>query len=239
MRSELLGVLGGMGPAATAEFLSRLVNLTDSDTDQDHISSITLMLPEVPDRSIAILNGSDAPYEYLKQGTQRLADYGATIIAIPCNSAMHWFTDLEQSTSVPIINIAKQTMDLLAVKQMPCAVLWGTRGLCGGNIFAKALAPDTQLDRTSRKVQLEIDETIMLVKSGQLNKASDLLESLLKNHLRVSGTLPVILGCTELSVAAKPLSGIYPIIDSLDCLALECIRQCGFPQLEPRWMQAL
>ena len=86
-----LGVLGGMGPAASAEFMVRLVAQTPAKRDQDHIPTILWSDTEVPDRSTSMRNGDNKPLPYLLLGIQGLVLAGCKLIVIPCNTAHLWF----------------------------------------------------------------------------------------------------------------------------------------------------
>ena len=89
-----LGILGGMGPAASNEFVTRLVAKTPATKDQDHIPFVLWSDSTVPDRSTSMLNGDDRPLPYLLAGIQGLKTAGCTTIVIPCNTAHFWFSHL-------------------------------------------------------------------------------------------------------------------------------------------------
>ena len=67
-----LGILGGMGPAASAEFVNRLIQQTPATCDQEHIPFVLWNDPTVPDRSTSLINRDDLPWEKLKRGIQGL-----------------------------------------------------------------------------------------------------------------------------------------------------------------------
>ena len=99
-----LGILGGMGPAATAEFYRRLVEQTNANCDQEHIPVIIWGDPTVPDRSTSLMNRDDLPWEKLKQGILGLKNAGCEHIVIPCNTAHFWY-DRMNKLGVPITHI--------------------------------------------------------------------------------------------------------------------------------------
>ena len=110
-----LGVLGGMGPAASAEFMVRLVAQTPAKTDQDHIPTILWSDTSVPDRSTSMRNGDNKPLPYLLQGIQGLVSSGCNLIVIPCNTAHLWFTEMEKQASwhAKIVHIVDSVADAL------------------------------------------------------------------------------------------------------------------------------
>ena len=84
---QRIGVLGGLGPAATVDFLDQLVRLTPARRDQDHLPVLAAFLTQVPDRSAAILGQGPDPLPALLEGIALLNHTGVDLIAIPCNSA--------------------------------------------------------------------------------------------------------------------------------------------------------
>lgn len=86
---EKLGIIGGMGPAATARLLSRIVELTAADRDQDHLDVTVLNRPSVPDRTAFLLGRPDAPsfVPALVDMARDLEALGCTVLAMPCNTA--------------------------------------------------------------------------------------------------------------------------------------------------------
>lgn len=124
-RRRLIGVLGGMGPAATIDFMAKIVMLTPAASDQEHVPLLVHDVPQIPDRSSAIAAGSDAPFLPMLAGLMQLARGGAEIIAIPCNTAHHWHERLARSCGVPLIHIADAVVEMLAEQEAPPA-----RSLC-------------------------------------------------------------------------------------------------------------
>ena len=61
-----LGVLGGMGPAATAEFLRLLAVKAPADCDQEHPRMIVYSHTVTPDRTTYLLGKGPDPEPYLK-----------------------------------------------------------------------------------------------------------------------------------------------------------------------------
>jgi aspartate racemase len=111
---KLLGVLGGMGPAATVKFLEVLVSMTPADCDQEHLPVIVSFAPHIPDRTAAILDNGDDPSVAMQVELARLQQAGAKLICIPCNTAHFWFDALAAAASVPMLHIVDAVADRLA-----------------------------------------------------------------------------------------------------------------------------
>ena len=94
-----LGILGGMGPAASAEFVNRLIAQTSASCDQEHIPFVLWSDPRVPDRSTSLRNKDDLPLSWLLNGIQGLKSAGCNCIVIPCNTAHFWFDEMKKHAS--------------------------------------------------------------------------------------------------------------------------------------------
>ena len=101
----LVGVLGGMGPLATADFMEQLTRLTPALSDQDHYRTLVFSNPRVPDRSQAILGRGASPLPDMLEGIALLERNGVDVIVIPCNTAHYWLSELEAATHIPILSI--------------------------------------------------------------------------------------------------------------------------------------
>ena len=135
---RLLGVLGGMGPLATVEFLRKLIEHTPARVDQEHIPCITYSVPQVPCRVTAILDGGPSPLPAMLKGINVLERAGVSAIAIPCVTAHHWFDEMTAATRLPILHIAKATIEVLATNADPghCVGVLATRATLQAGTFS-------------------------------------------------------------------------------------------------------
>ena len=106
-----LGILGGMGPAATAEFLKEVTRQTPAACDQDHFPSISLSDVLVPDRTTAILGGFDNVTPRLKEDCNKLISWGVDAIASPCNTAHYFLRSFIHDLPVTFVDIVDATTD--------------------------------------------------------------------------------------------------------------------------------
>src|SRR5215468_4341968 len=95
--AKVLGVLGGMGPLASAQFMVRLTLLTPAMRDQDHIPTVLWSDPRVPDRTAGRLGGGTDPLPSLLRGIEGLCRAGCGAVAIPCNTAHGWYDAMRQA----------------------------------------------------------------------------------------------------------------------------------------------
>jgi aspartate racemase len=130
-RVRKIGILGGMGPAATVDFLTKIVAATPAHCDQEHIPVIVWSDPRTPDRTLALLNpDSPSPVPALRDGAMALEKAGADFIAIACNTAHHWHHCIQKATTIPVLHIADVAVDELARTEVRAG---GAIGLMGTN----------------------------------------------------------------------------------------------------------
>ena len=225
---RLAGVLGGMGPLATVDFLSKVIGLTSAARDQEHIPLIVQQIPQIPDRAAAILEGSDAPFVPMLQGLQRLAAAGAEFAVIACNSAHYWHARLERAQPLPILHIADAVRDELQRThpqglRAPLMVL-GTRGLHASRIYQERIGDSVPLQTPPESIQQLIDASIRAVKAGEHERGSALAADAARRALD-EGAESLLLACTELPIALRDAAAFAHCIDSTAALARQCIAE--------------
>ncbi|HEY0418770.1 MAG TPA: amino acid racemase [Acetobacteraceae bacterium] len=220
---KVLGVLGGMGPLASAQFMVRLTLLTPAEQDQEHIPTVLWSDPRVPPRTAARLAGGADPLPVLLRGIRGLEAAGCGAIAIPCNTAHGWFESMRDATALPILHI----VDAAAAELARQGVAPGRIGLMG---TAATLAMRLYQDRlegagwdclvpTAAEMERLVTPAIDLVKANRVAEAYPPLAEV-GRALAARGARAVVLGCTEipLGVAAGPELP-FPVIDTIDALA--------------------
>jgi len=116
----VIGVLGGMGPAATVDFMAKLIRLTPAAREQDHLPVVVVSDPRVPDRVAPILKGEGpSPLPALREGIRRLERAGAACVAIPCHTAHAWYDQLAAATELPILHIVDAALAELERLRLP------------------------------------------------------------------------------------------------------------------------
>ena len=222
----MLGVIGGMGPLATADFFRKLIDATPAQDDDGHIPVLIHSVPQIPSRPAAILRGGPSPLPALLEARDRLLNAGATWLAMPCNTAHYWYDDLVASCAVPFIHIVDAVADLLPAGASELGIV-ATRATLRTQVFEQRLAQRgvalTAPDEATydRAVQPAIEA----VKRGAPIEGGRLIEPVIAARLE-RGAVAVVLACTELPIAldavASPLRA--RCIDSTDALARACVR---------------
>lgn len=200
----MIGVLGGLGPAATVDFLDKVIRLTPARCDQEHIPVLTASMPHVPDRSAAILGAGPDPLPALLRGVDLLNSSGVSLVAIPCNSAHHWYDQLSERSRAPIVHIGRACVARLQVSKGSGVLVLATRGALHSGFYQRALheAGLVPVEADSEQMQPLVDDCIQQVKAGNRTGGGACLEKVL-TKARASGVSAVIMGCTEIPIAAQ------------------------------------
>jgi aspartate racemase len=225
-----LGILGGMGPAASAEYITRLIAQTSASCDQEHIPFVLWNEPRTPDRSTSLRNGDDKPLPYLLQGIQVLKAVGCDLIVIPCNTAHFWYDELIK-LKVPVVHI----VDSVAYSLCEAGVNSGTIGIMGTQatielgLYQERLTDWDCIVPSQDEMDNIVQPAIDLVKAGDMVKSHTMLMSVV-DSLIARGARAVVLGCTEIPLAVNQnrRDGI-PLINSIDSLVKVAIKEFDRP----------
>ncbi len=228
--NRTLGVLGGMGPLASAHFMLRLTILTPAERDQDHIPTILWSDPRVPDRTRGKLADGDDPLPWLLRGIRGLRQAGAEAIAIPCNTAHSWFAQMQAETGCPILHIVDAAAaDLRRQGIEPGRIgLMATAGTLDMRLYQERLEVQGWISVTPNADQMDrlVTPAIALVKANRIAEAYEPFAEAARSLAR-QGAGAIVLGCTEIPLAmrAGPSDTLgLPLIDTIDALARAAIR---------------
>ncbi len=221
MNDRVLGVLGGMGPLASAEFMSSLTLQTPALRDQDHVPTILVSDGRVPDRTAARQGLGPDPLPALLRGIRILEGAGCGAIAIPCNTAHGWFDGMAAATALPILHI----VDAAAADLRAQGILGGRIGLMGTSatlamrLYQERLPGYDVITPNEAEMAALVTPAIDLVKANNVAAAYAPLAEM-ATLLVARGAQAVVLGCTEipLGVAAGPALP-FPVVDTVAALA--------------------
>ena len=229
MTDRILGVLGGMGPLASAHFMTRLTLLTPAERDQDHIPAILWSDSRIPDRGAARRHEGPDPLPALVRGLQGLEAAGCGAIAIPCNTAHGWFDGMQAATPLPILHIIDAAaQDLRRQRIVPGPIgIMGTATTLAMRLYQDRLEaqgwPCLQPD--DAEMARLVTPAINAVKSNRVSDAYAPLAEMV-TLLRARGATAVVLGCTEIPLGIQAgqweMLGV-PLVDTIDALARAAI----------------
>ena len=199
--NKTLGVLGGMGPAAAAEFLRLLAEGAPAASDAEHPRTILLSDPDVPDRSDGIMGLGPDPLPAIRKDLLQLVEWGAEVLAVPCNTA-HFFIDrFREELSVPLVHIVEATVNAARRASPEGAWLVATSGTQKSLIYPACAEKAGYLFlRPSREQQECVQQSLRAVKAGDMGRAAELLKEVVEALWREKD-LPITTACTELPLA--------------------------------------
>ena len=197
----LIGILGGMGPAATVDIFHKFVTFsTFAQRDQQHIPLLISSIPDIPDRSHALLQNGISPLNHLQRYFHLLEEAGAECIIIPCNTAHYWYDDLKRQARVEMISIIDSTISEISLAGYRNVGLLATDATVAGGIYQTRLAEKgITLTMPSTNQQQAIMRSIYLFKAGNVGQAHQLMAEAAQ-HLLQQGVEALICGCTEVPI---------------------------------------
>jgi aspartate racemase len=217
-----VGVLGGMGPEATVDFMSKVIAATPAEKDQDHLHLIVDHNPGVPNRQAAILQGGEDPGPALAAMAARLEAAGADFLVIPCNTA-HVFEDsILAAVTIPLVSIIDVTIDEVG-RRAPGATSVGvlaTDGCLRARVYQDALEARGLTPVLPDAAEVEaLMHLVNGIKGGVANKETARHMRTLAEALCARGAQAVIAGCTEIPLVLDQGAVPVPLLSSTDVLA--------------------
>ena len=213
---------------ASAYYLERITQMTQAQSDQEHIEVLLHSCPQIPDRTSYILGESeDSPLPQMLAVGNGLVQAGAQVIAIPCITAHYFEEELSKQIPVPIIDALGETAQYLSERGIQSVGLMATDGTVQCGLFQKRLQdkgvncilPD---EANQKAVMSIIYEDVKCGKPIDYERFQKVTRS-----LKGQGAEVVILGCTELSVVKRDFNMPAGIIDVIDVLSRSAVLKCG------------
>ncbi len=226
MSYKRLGVIGGMGPKATAVFFDKVIERTVANRDQEHLDMIILNHATLPDRTEVILNNDDEVFlQAIKRNFELLEYAGVANIAIPCNTSHYFYNEMQAMTRIPIINMVEETLKEVQAKYgANCKIgIMATNGTVKSGVYESAChAHQLQLCQPDEALQERIMDIIYQVKSELETDVAE-LELIIQHFIQDLQCDCVILACTELSCVELSESISRHCVDAMDVLVRRSI----------------
>jgi len=190
MTKKILGILGGMGPRATANFYTQLVNYTQADKDWDHLHVIIDSDVHIPSRTRSILYGEESPVKGIRKACFKLMEMGCEYIAVPCNSAHYFYDEVVINNDIPWVNMLEVISTELKI--------FNKVFITGGYVTIVNKIYDKHLNNT---VYLENNDFIFdMIEKIKTKKDCSLEKHIFYKTIKDMNIDCVLLGCTELSI---------------------------------------
>lgn len=239
MKQNVLGVIGGMGPEATAHFMEMVTAMTDARSDQDHVNMIVYNFPAIPDRTGYILGyNMKSPLPGLTHVGHALARQGVSCIAVPCVTAHYFHRELQAAVPVPVLNAVAETVRLLQEQEIHRVGIMATEGTIRSRLLEQALDCAGIVSVIPSPARQE-DVNHLIYENVKMGKPADMGRfRQVQQELTDCGSQIILLGCTELSLIRRDQDIGTGFLDVLEVLARESILRCG-KRLRPEYKNLL
>ena len=225
-KDKVIGVIGGMGPDATVDFMSRVLAVTPASADQDHVRMVVEHNPRIPSRQLAIRGEGPNPGPVMAAMASRLEAAGADFVVMPCNTAHAWQSDIVAAIDIPFVSIVDVSVaaaiDLSAAES--AVGLMTTPGCFEAGLYQQALAALGRpvINQTADELAITMS-LIEHIKGG--DKSDDVAERLraLGNELIARGAGVLIAACTELPLVLQASMFDVAFVSSTDALAEKAV----------------
>ena len=217
---KVIGVIGGMGPEATVDFMHRLVARTPARDDADHLHVLVDNNPKIPSRIAALIEGTgEDPAPVLCAMAKGLQAQGADFLVMPCNTAHYYLPAIARSVRIPVLDMVQLAIQKLAmvdagrvgVLASPAVRKVGLYQARMEQAGLQALFPDPQDEEALLGI-------IKAVKAGQLNDRHRQDYAKAARHLLDAGADALLVACTEFSIIGPPAGTDCLVVDALDVL---------------------
>jgi len=223
---KVVGIIGGMGPDATVDFMSRVLRATPANADQDHVRMVVEHNPRIPSRQLAMKGEGENPGPVIAAMAARLEAAGADFLVMPCNLAHAWQSDIRAATSIPFVSIVDESLlSALSRSDDQSAIgLMTTPGCFTSGLYQQALSDAGR--PAIVQTPDELSETMLLVekiKGGdQSTEVADGLKQL-ANRLVDRGAKVLIAACTEFPLVLTESMFNVAFVSSTDVLAKKTV----------------
>ena len=224
---KIIGIIGGMGPAATIDLYKKIVENTPAEKDQDHIHVIIDSYPQIEDRTGYILHGGINPAARLIESAKRLESAGADALIMPCNTAHYFAKDIESAVKIPLIHIVRCSAEAVKNKypETKKIGLIATTGTIKAGVYGNILKEyGFETIDLPEKIENNIMDCIYKgVKAGKTEEYSRLFQQCVDEITDLGADL-LIEGCTEIPLLMPYVKTKLPAIDATYELASAAVK---------------
>ena len=217
-----LGVLGGMGPAATLDFLAKLQRATPAVVDQDHLRVLVDLNPKVPDRNAALAGTGRSPGPVLAAMAAGLERAGADGLVMVCNSAHAFTGDIRAALiRTPLIGIIEQTVTAVRREhpQVRRVGLLAAAACLDARLYQDAFeAAGVAVTAPEGELRARFMALLYRIKAAELGSAARADMAAIAQTLIDQGAELIVSGCTEVPLVLGSADLQAPLVDSTDVL---------------------
>ena len=224
-RDKTVGVIGGMGPEATVEFMHRLLVAVPASDDAEHLHVIADNNPKIPSRIKALIdrNGED-PTPVLCDMARKLEASGADFLVVPCNTAHYYWPAIAETVRIPVLDVVALTVAKLKLfSPVPRRI-----GILASPAVRLVGSFEDRLSTAGFSAQFPDDQAeSKLLTIIRAVKAARVTPAVQREFLSIAIELgevtdALLVACTELSLLPAPTAS-KPLLDTLDILVEETV----------------
>ncbi len=226
---KTIGIIGGMGPMATVDIFHKIVQMTDARCDSDHIHILIDNRPDIPDRTIALLEGGKSPVPKIVESGCGLVAAGADFLIIPCNTSHAFYQEIAAQIPVPILHMIEETANGLVAMGVHRVGLFATRGTIATGVYHRTFeSKGIELVLPSEDGQDAITSMIYDgIKASNTTFDASRVQRVVWSMEKMSAET-IVLGCTELPLGVQLYGLKGHFIDPGVFLAKAAIREAGY-----------
>jgi aspartate racemase len=215
-----IGILGGMGPEATALFYQAVIEECQQQygakNDEDYPEIFICSLP-IPS-PIINFKESNKILPMLIDGIDKLKMVGANFVSIPCNTVHFFYDDLVSDQDIPIINMIEETAKKLNLKKIKSIGLLATTSTISNRLYQKVFEK-FGIEIFIPENQDMITQIILNILAGNKNQGDKNTLIKIGRSLIDYGAEGIVLGCTELPILINKKDVEFELFDTLKILA--------------------
>ncbi len=228
--SKTIGILGGMGPEATSYLFNLIIKNTRVKRDQDHIPVIIYNYPQIPDRTLHLVEKQESPLPYLVKGMKLLESAGASFVLMPCNTAHYYIGQIGESCKLPVLNMISLTCQHIHNSSLKKAGILATTGTVKTGLYQKeleSLGIEVVLPTPAEQKGLVMEAVYGKrgVKAGYKREPKQLLKEA-AGLLEKRGAGVIIAGCTEIPIVLNRRDINIDMVNPMEILAKKAIEIC-------------
>ncbi len=229
MERKALGIIGGMGPAATVDMLDKLVRFTDASCDREHIRVYVDINTTIADRTASIKGTGPSCLPAICESAKKLADMGADYLILSCNTAHYYLDEIRAAVDKPILSIVDAVAEYVTARGIDTVALLATEGTMIGRVYTdtleragiKVVLPNEEEQKIAMKAIYDVKEI-----GADHTDTADL--DIVVRHFREQGAATVILACTEFPLIVDKMSDEVSYLDATEILVRKAIRTAGY-----------
>jgi aspartate racemase len=221
---KTIGVIGGMGPAATLDLFAKLLAATGAERDQDHFRILIDNNPRVPDRNAAIAGRGPSPGPQLAASARGLEDAGADFLIIACNTAHAFAAEIEAAITIPLVSMIDATVDAAMEKNPVRVGVLAADGCRRAQLYHRAFAArGVEPLFLADAAQADFMTLLYRIKAGDIGAETRRRMQQLAIHLSARGAQAIVAACTEVPLVLDADVLAVPLISSTDALVARAV----------------